>query len=81
MNFPSLGPGELFAIGSSLTYSGTLICVRQGMRTATHGIHTTAERLDWRSLTFQLAEVAVPRALFEKILGLISGLRPLAQPT
>ena len=35
MILPSLGPGELFAIGSSLTYSGTLICVRQGMRTAT----------------------------------------------
>ena len=34
-----------------------------------------------RYLTFQLAEVAVPRALFEKILGLIRGLRPLAQPT
>ncbi len=32
-------------------------------------------------LTFQLAEVAVPRALFERILGLIAGLRPLAHPT
>ena len=50
-----------------------------------------------RYLTFQMAEdfgprrarssrelsraVAAPRALFEKILGLIAGLRPLAQPT
>ncbi len=32
-------------------------------------------------LTFQLAEVAVPRALFERILFLIAGLRPLAHPT
>ena len=31
--------------------------------------------------TFQLAEVAVPRALFEKILALITNLRPLAYPT
>ncbi|MBI3129607.1 MAG: DMT family transporter [Candidatus Tectomicrobia bacterium] len=35
MILSSLGPGELFAIGTSLTYSGTLICVRQGMRNAT----------------------------------------------
>ena len=35
MILSSLGPGELLAIGSSLTYSGTLICVRQGMRNAT----------------------------------------------
>ena len=34
-----------------------------------------------RYLTFQLAEVAVPRALFEKILRLITNLRPLAYPT
>ena len=34
-----------------------------------------------RYLTFQLAEVAVPRALFERILCLIAGLRPLAHPT
>ena len=34
-----------------------------------------------RYLTFQLAEVAVPRALFEKILALLAGLRPLAHPT
>jgi hypothetical protein len=34
-----------------------------------------------RYLTFQLAEVAVPRGLSEKILGLIAGLRPLAHPT
>ena len=32
-------------------------------------------------LTFQLAEVAVSRGLFAKILGLIRHLRPLAQPT
>ncbi len=32
-------------------------------------------------LTFQLAEVAVPRTLFEKILRLITNLRPLAHPT
>lgn len=34
-----------------------------------------------RYLTFQLAEVAVPRTLFERILGLIAGLRPSAYPT
>jgi hypothetical protein len=34
-----------------------------------------------RYITFQLAEVAVPQALFEKILGLITNLRPLAHPT
>ena len=34
-----------------------------------------------RYLIFQLAGVAVPRTLFEKILGLIVGLRPLAHPT
>jgi len=34
-----------------------------------------------RYLAFQLAEVAVPRALFERILGLIARLRPLAHPT
>ena len=32
-------------------------------------------------ITFQLAEVAVPRPLFEKIFALIAGLRPLAHPT
>jgi hypothetical protein len=30
---------------------------------------------------FQLAEVAVPRALFDRILGLIAGLRPWVHPT
>jgi hypothetical protein len=34
-----------------------------------------------RYITFQLAEVAVPRALFEKVLSLIAGLRPLEHPT
>jgi hypothetical protein len=34
-----------------------------------------------RYLTFQLADVAVPRSLFENILGLIAGFRPLAHPT
>jgi hypothetical protein len=34
-----------------------------------------------RYITFQLAEIAVPRGLFERILGLIEGLRPLAHPT
>jgi hypothetical protein len=34
-----------------------------------------------RYLTFQLAEVAVPRTLFEKVLILIAGLRPLEHPT
>ena len=29
-----------------------------------------------RSITFQMAEVAVPRALFQDILGAISALRP-----
>jgi hypothetical protein len=34
-----------------------------------------------RYITFQLAEVAVSRGLFAKILGLIGQLRPLAHPT
>lgn len=34
-----------------------------------------------RYIMFQLAEVAVPRELFERILGLIGGLRLLAHPT
>ena len=34
-----------------------------------------------RYITFQLAEVAVSRALFDEILRLISGLRPRAAPT
>ncbi len=29
-----------------------------------------------RYITFQLAEVAIPRSLFANILGLIDGLRP-----
>ena len=34
-----------------------------------------------RYITFQLAEVAVPRTLFEKVLSLIAGLRPMEHPT
>ena len=34
-----------------------------------------------RSITFQLAEVAVPRQLFQLILAAIHGLRPLEAPT
>ncbi len=34
-----------------------------------------------RYVTFQLAEVAVPRRLFAEILRLIDGLRPMAAPT
>ncbi len=33
-----------------------------------------------RNITFQLAEVAIPRALFAKILCLIDGLRPAPLP-
>ncbi len=33
-----------------------------------------------RYITFQLAEVAVPRNLFQKILSLIDGLRPAPLP-
>ena len=33
-----------------------------------------------RYVTFQLAEVAVPRELFRKILGLIDDLRPRPAP-
>ncbi len=35
---------------------------------------------DGRYVTFQLAEVAVPRDLFRKILHLIDGLRPRPSP-
>ncbi len=34
-----------------------------------------------RYVTFQLAEVAIPRRLFAEILRLIDGLRPKAAPT
>ncbi len=44
--------------------------VKIGARVVSHG----------RNATFQLAEVAVPRALLRKILGLIDGLRPAPLP-
>ncbi len=34
-----------------------------------------------RSVTFQLAEIAIPRRLFAEILRLIDGLRPKPAPT
>ncbi len=34
-----------------------------------------------RYITFQLAEVAIPKSLFANILRLIDGLRPKAAPT
>ncbi len=34
-----------------------------------------------RYVTFQLAEIAIPRRLFAEILRLIDGLRPKAAPT
>jgi len=54
---------------SLTTLRGKLIKI--GAKVVRHG----------RYMTFQMAEVAVSRALFEKILGLISGLRPLGYPT
>ena len=44
--------------------------VKIGARIVTHG----------RYVTFQLAEVAVPRGLFEEILRLIAELRPQPPP-
>jgi len=44
--------------------------VKIGARIVTHG----------RYVTFQLAEVAVPRGLFEEILRLIAQLRPPPDP-
>jgi len=44
--------------------------VKIGARIVTHG----------RYVTFQLAEVAVPRGLFAEILRLIAGLRPPPNP-
>ncbi len=44
--------------------------VKIGAKVVSHG----------RYVTFQLAEVAVPRALFQKILRLIDGLRPAPLP-
>ena len=41
--------------------------VKIGAKTGRHG----------RSITFQMAEVMVPRALFQKILAAIAALRPL----
>ena len=45
--------------------------IKIGARIVTHG----------RYVTFQLAEVAVPRGLFEEILRLIAELRPPPDPT
>ena len=36
--------------------------------------------LHGRYITFQMAEVAIPRTLFAEILGLIDGLRPAPLP-
>jgi hypothetical protein len=36
----------------------------------------TKEQRDSRSVIFQMAEVAVPRALFQEILSAIAALRP-----
>ena len=44
--------------------------VKIGAKVVSHG----------RYVTFQLAEVAVPRELFQKILRLIYGLRPAPLP-
>ncbi len=44
--------------------------VKTGAKVVSHG----------RYVTFQLAEVAVPRELFRKILSLIDGLRPVPLP-
>ena len=44
--------------------------VKIGAKVVSHG----------RYVTFQLAEVAVPRELFRKILSLIDGLRPAPLP-
>ena len=44
--------------------------VKIGAKVVSHG----------RYVTFQLAEVAVPRELFRKILRLIDGLRPAPVP-
>ena len=45
--------------------------IRIGAKVARHG----------RSITFQLAEVVIPRRLFAAILQLIDGLRPRPAPT
>ncbi len=45
--------------------------IKIGAKVVRHGRH----------VTFQLAEVAIPRRLFAEILRLIDGLRPKAVPT
>jgi hypothetical protein len=45
--------------------------IKIGAKVARHG----------RYVTFQLAEVAIPRRLFADILQLIDGLRPNSAPT
>ncbi len=45
--------------------------VKSGAKVVRHGLY----------ITFQMAEVAVSRALFDQILRLISGLRPRPAPT
>ena len=45
--------------------------IKNGAKVVGHGRH----------VTFQLAEIAIPRRLFAEILRLIDGLRPKAPPT
>ena len=45
--------------------------IKIGTKVARHG----------RSVTFQLAEIAIPRRLFAEIVRLIDGLRPKPAPT
>ena len=45
--------------------------VKVGAKVVSHGRH----------VTFQLAEVAIPRRLFAEILRMIDGLRPKSAPT
>ena len=62
-------------------YFSTLGCVQYpdgAMGAAESG---EINRAFGRPSTFQPAEVAAPRALFERILGLIAGLKPLPHPT
>ena len=73
--FPhSQDPKEKFAVPEevehwSLTTQREKL-VKIGAKVVSHG----------RYVTFQLAEVAVPRELFQKILGLIDGPRPAPLP-
>jgi glutathione synthase/RimK-type ligase-like ATP-grasp enzyme len=68
---PCQVPNDVATRCLSLVRSLGLLFAGVDLRQTAHG----------RYVTFQLAEVAVPRTLFAEILRLIGGLRPRPAPT